>query len=182
MEGATRGFFQRETSVTKTGGKKQLEKIKVVGRRGRDQEDHTILQFLILGEGPIWEHVRSKEHCPGVLQHLREPPLAEWLCRGLHSPATPVYLNPTSNLLCPQFPLIEHHPVKELLLIPQCPDQRLGCHELPRACMHLEEPLEHDIKDLVLLVDIIQLYQVFQCQQLLPSLHLKHLLDWAVLG
>lgn len=45
--------------------------------------------------------------------------------------------------------------------------------------MHLKEPLEHDIKDLVLLVDIVQLYQVFQCQQLLPSLHLKHLLVWA---
>lgn len=30
-------------------------------------------------------------------------------------------------------------------------------HELPPVCVHLKEPLEHDIQDLVLLVDIVQL-------------------------
>lgn len=77
MEGATRGYFQREKRVTRTRGKEQLEKIKdgAGKRRGRDWEDHTILQFLVLGEGPIWEHICSNEHCPGVLQHLREPHL-----------------------------------------------------------------------------------------------------------
>lgn len=37
--------------------------------------DHTILQLLILGEGPVWKHIGSNEHCPGVLQHLKEPHL-----------------------------------------------------------------------------------------------------------
>lgn len=37
--------------------------------------DHTILQLLILGEGPVWKHISSNEHGPGVLQHLKEPHL-----------------------------------------------------------------------------------------------------------
>lgn len=66
-EGAPqRAFPERKRKVTRTRGKEQLEKIKVAG------EDRTILQFLVLGEGPIWEHTCSSEHCPGVLQHLRE--------------------------------------------------------------------------------------------------------------
>ena len=55
---------------------KKSDKNNWEGAAGEDQgcgrEDHTILQFLVLGEGPIWEHTCSSEHCPGVLQHLRE--------------------------------------------------------------------------------------------------------------
>lgn len=55
---------------------KKSDKNKREGAAGEDQscsgEDHTILQFLVLREGPIWEHTCSSEHCPGVLQHLRE--------------------------------------------------------------------------------------------------------------
>ena len=89
-KGNTRG----KRRVTNTEGKEQLEKVKVVGRRQRDWEDCTILQLLILGEGPVWQHVRSDEYCPGVLQHLREPHLAEWLCRQLTDQQWPHLLKP----------------------------------------------------------------------------------------
>lgn len=71
------GTSREKKRVTRTGGKKPLKKIQVVARRRGHWEAHTILQLLVLGEGPIWEHVCSSEHSPGVLQHLREPCLAE---------------------------------------------------------------------------------------------------------
>lgn len=55
--------------------KEWLENSRGLGSPGQSWGDHTILQLLILGEGPVGKHISSSEHCPGVLQHLKEPHL-----------------------------------------------------------------------------------------------------------
>lgn len=42
-----------------------------------------------------------------------------------------------------------------------------------RKTSHLEKPLEHDVYDLVLLVDVVQLHEVLQGVQLILPLRLK---------
>lgn len=44
---------------------------------------------------------------------------------------------------------------------------------------YLEESLEHDVYDLVLLVDVVQLHQVFQGVQLILPFGLKQTLVWS---
>ena len=53
--------------------KDQLENTRVAGSKAKCWGDHTVLQLLVLGEGPIRENIGSGEYCPGVLQHLQEP-------------------------------------------------------------------------------------------------------------
>lgn len=70
---ALTGIFCRYRSDKNRGGAAGEQ------QGGREQSvvlgGHTILQLLVLGEGPIWEHSSSSERCPGVLQHLKEPHL-----------------------------------------------------------------------------------------------------------
>lgn len=48
--------------------------------------------------------------------------------------------------------------------------------DLSRVLQHLEESFEHDVYDLVLLVDVVQLHQIFQRAQLILPLGLEQTL------
>lgn len=59
----------------------------------------------------------------------------------------------------------------------KCGTKRLWTGSVVSA--YLEESLEHDVYDLVLLVDVVQLHQVFQGVQLILPFGLKQTLVWS---
>lgn len=103
--------------------------------------------------------------------------MAKWLCGDCHNlPES----HSDSSFYIWVTPSLNTVPFREPLL--HVPTEALSCCELPCFLTHLKESLKHDIKDLVLLVDIVQLCQVLQSQELLSPLYLKQLLVWAAVS